>query len=667
MQANIFKPDTPFKLGDLSYIIQTVKATKTDTELYCKPYDTEIGKPENTRNAAIFSASELKRLIYNDEASILDRHCHRYTALSLTDKQIQQQEMWVEFCYFHIDRCRGERLQSEALVDESIDLFDWHAYGSNAYGRSSCQEKISAFTHSQQDPRTLVNWGGASDKGQTRLPEPVEQVILECIVEYYLVRKDEKEYSKNKIADLIIEQVGLRKSQEPDKYSVIPSKATIYNRFDALEPLTVAEKQLSKQEQKRLKRKLIRQFVGKYPLDRVEMDAIYVAIGLLDDDGKTYLGSAVIMVAIDTFTRAVVGYAMDVGENVSESADLAVECLKHSVYKKDNPDWQMCGPMTKVVHDASTAIRGNLFKKTALDLGVYPITVRSNEPWAKPFIERFFLTLRLEFLSEQPGYLGSKLFRGTRHLNLNDTLENHAQLTVSEFKRKFEEFITDYYHESGHGGLNYRSPNDVWNYEVNENGLIAKEPNITNDIGSYRGIQVSDRALYEQGYIKLENEIYRDDALKKLHLLGVRSVTVQYSNIDAASVVIPVEHKTHQKALGRTIIIAERRETSYQSISSLRSSLNAARNGVNAHLEKKGKKRYPPGKGIKPLSKKKSEDAKNGNSTIDNTKSINMDAPDAKDQIDKATQSWTQSEDTDTSPSPNSQQSNIEITVGEEL
>ena len=327
----------------------------------------------------------------------------------------------------------------------------------------------------------------------------------------------------------------------------------------------------------------------------------------------------------------------------------------------------MCGPMTKVVHDASTAIRGNLFKKTALDLGVYPVTVRSNEPWAKPFIERFFLTLRLEFLSEQPGYLGSKLFRGTRHLNLNDTLENHAQLTVSEFKRKFEEFITDYYHESGHGGLNYRSPNDVWNHEVNENGLIAKEPNLTSDIGSYRGIQVSDRALYEQGYIKLENEIYRDDALKKLHLLGVRSVTVQYSNIDAASVVIPVEHKAHQKSLGRTIIIAERRETSYQSISSLRSSLNAARNGVNAHLEKKGKKRYPPGKGITPLSKKKSEDAKNGNSTVDNTKSINMDAPDAKDQMDKATQSWTQSEDTHTSQAPQTQQSNIEITIGEEL
>lgn len=675
MQANMFKTDTPFRVGDEYYIIQAVHPGKTDTELFCKPYDQETGKPKNTRNAPIFSASELKRMIFNEQACFLDPRFHRHTSMSLTDKQLQQQQMWLEFNYFHIERCGGTRLQTNDLVDESIALFDWNSYGFSPYGRSTCQAKISAFVHSEQDPRSLVNWGGASDKGQSRLPDAVELVILECIIEKYLVRKDEKENSKNKVADIIIARLRELKACDPSTYSVVPSKATIYNRFDAIEPLMAAEKQLSKQEQKRLRRQLKGELVGSCPLDRVEMDAIYVSIGLLDDDGRTYLGNAVIMVAIDTFTRAVVGYSLNVGKDVSESADLAVECIKNAVYEKENPNWPMFGLMTKIMHDASTSITSNLFKRTAFDLGAHPVTVRSNEPWAKPFIERFFLTLRIEFLSELPGYLGSKLFRGTRHLNPEDTLENHATLTVSQFKEKFEEFITDYYHESGHAGLNYRSPNDVWNDQI-ANKFVPSLPNISNDMDSYRGIQVSERTLYELGYVKIENEIYRDDALKSLWLRGVRKVTVQYSRIEASSVVIPVTKAADQKALGKSLIIAERRDTSYQPLTSLRSSLNAAREGVNNHLEKKGKVRYTLAGGLKKVSKKSSkvdtttpnQTAKNNRRTFDNTQVIDTDAPDAKDQLDKATQNWAfKTTENVTETVSESTHTIVSIEVGEEL
>lgn len=675
MQANIFKPNTPFRVDDAHYIIQTTSSHTTDTDLYCKPYDPETGKPEKTRTATIFSASELKRLIFNEEACLLDPYFNRFTSMSLTDKQIHLQEMWLEFVYFHLERCEGLRPQADQLVDESIKLFDWHSYGFGPWGRSSCQEKISAFIHSEHDPRSLVNWGGISDKGQSRLPDAVEQVILECIVEKYLVRKDDKENSKNKVADIIISRLKELRAYDSIKYSVVPSKATIYKRFETLEPLTVAEKQLSKQEQNRLKRKLRRQLVGNYPLERVEMDAIYVAIGLLDEDGKTYLGSVVIMVAIDTFTRAVVGYAMNVGEGASESADLAVECLKNSVYPKDNPDWRMCGLMTHIVHDPSTSITGNLFKKAALDIGVIPITVRANEPWAKPFIERFFLTLRIEFLAELPGYLGSKRFRGTRHLNPNDTLQNHATLTVSEFKQKFEEFITDYYHESGHAGLNYRSPADVWNHEIDQNIMLAIEPNTANDLSKYRGIQVSDRTLYELGYVKIANEIYCDDDLKSLWLRGVRKVTVQYSNIDASSVVIPIADARHQKSLGKSLIIAQRRETSYKPELPFRSALDAARNGVHGHLDEKGKIRYTTGKGVEKVSPKPPAENNDQDTTspqhtkpatVNNSKAIDTEAANAKAQIDNATKSWSKTPKASTVHQPK-QQTKMTLTVGEEL
>ena len=194
---------------------------------------------------------------------------------------------------------------------------------------------------------------------------------------------------------------------------------------------------------------------------------------------------------------------------------------------------------------------------------------------------------------------------------------------------------------------------------------------------SYRGIQVSERTLYELGFVKIEKEIYRDDALKSLWLRGVRKVTVQYSRIGASSVVIPVTKATDQKAIGKSLIIAERRDTSYQPLTSLRSSLNAAREGENSHIEKKGKVRYTDKGGLKNVPKKPpSEDdtanpdqmSKGNPRSFDNTKAIDTDAPDAKEQLDSATKNWasqTTANVTDTvSESP---QTNVSINVGKEL
>lgn len=656
MQANIFKTDTAFKLNDAYYIIQAISPTKMDTELFCKPYDPLNAAPEKTRQAYIFSASELKRNIIEGDACLIDPFTHQTNGLNLTDRQIEMQDMWLDFTKQHWERNGGKNLTSVANVEESIALFNWYSYNCGPKGKSTCQEKISKFfLHSDKNAKSLINWGGESDKGQSRLPEAIELIILKNILNHYLVRKGEKEYSRNKIADLIIEEIKILKANDPQKYSVVPSKQSIYDRFELIHPLTIADKQLSKQEQKKLKHRVKAQLVGNYPLERVEMDAIYIAIGLLDEDGKKYLGTVVLMVAIDTFTRCVVGYSISVGKDVGESSDLAVECLKHAIMPKSNPKWPVYGKSTFIVSDATTATKGNTYKQTALDLGINPITVRVGEAWAKPFIERFFLTLRIEFLSELKGYLGSKRYKGTRHLNPKDKIEKHARLKVSEFIEKFEEFITDYYHVSGHAGLNDRAPIDIWNYEIGERPLLVTAPTSDCEALNYKGLRYENRTVYELGYVKVQNEIYVSEDLKSLWLHKVREVTIYYSDIDATSVVIPIKDKKLQKELGKKLIIAERRNTSYEPLLPFRSSIDAAREAVNGHLPKKSKKRYPPGKGIQPLPKASPETEETDNAKgseaqentpktntgpIDNNKAADLTAPDAQEQIDEASESW---------------------------
>ena len=626
-----FKKDVTFKIGNAVYQIGGVVPEKLDSTLYCHPFDMDSEKKIGEQ-CRPFSARTLLKSISLGDAHILETNHSGVATPMITDKQFRKAEMWKKYIDLLVDVSGNKNLTAERNIQTAMDSFDWGEYQQTPPCQSTCQAKVKTYRESELDVRSLIDWGNLSDKGQSRLPERVELLLLQHLTDFYLVRKSEKELSLNKIYSTFKQNLLAEQAINPKDYPYLPTRQTFYNRANAIHPLTKAEAQKSKAEIKKLKKKLRQQFFCNGILERVEMDAVYVSIGLLDDDRKTYLGTAVIMVSIDTFSRSILGYSICVGEKASESADLAIECLKHSVMPKENPNHPMHGLMATVTTDATTATKGNVYKRFAHGLGMIPIVTRVGEAWSKPFIERFFLTLRLDFLSDLPGYLGSKLYRNSNHLNPEDKLERHAQLTVSEFIARFEDYITDVYHESGHYGLNGRAPIDVWNDQYSNNPLAVCIPSMDNTSMKLFGKVVTDRKLYLDGYIKLENEIYRSDELKELALSGVKSVTVYYSDIDGETVSVKHNNKLY---------LAERRVTQHKPLCNQRASINVARENLFGHLPAKDKKYTNQGKGIgKPQPVKPKKGLENLSDTpttnINNNDYVDTTQDNAKDAFDEA-------------------------------
>ncbi|MBB1293376.1 DDE-type integrase/transposase/recombinase [Pseudoalteromonas sp. SR41-4] len=639
MSRLAFEEGMKIRIDESLYIIDALQKNSLSNSIYFSPLDDTKKKIPNSP-VKVLSHSELTRKLINNEACVFDSNIHHPTVnLFLSNEQIKNQEMWCDFAEEHIKR-HAKHLMSDANIDESRSLFNWDKYNSTHFSRSTCQAKVKAYIESNKNPRVLINYGAASRKGTTRFTEETEDVIFDYFTDYYFVRSDKTAKSVNKIADLIRCKIIELNKKEPERYPKTPSKASIYRRLNGLEAEMSINKTLSKQQQKHLRYELGREYIGVSPMERVEMDAVYINLGINNESGS-YLGTLVAMFAIDTYSRCIVGYSIHVGVKASESEDLAIECVKNIMAPKENLNWICSGIPIKLITDATTAAIGSEYRAMLVNLGVMPITTVSNSPWQKPFIESFFRTLRREFLAQLPGYLGSKTRVNNSHLEQTETAKLHAVLTLQEFEVELQKFITETYHQSGHGGLNQRAPIDVWSSKVNENPLLICKPSPEYIPGSFRAWVSKNHTLYANGSIKLKNEKYVSPELKDLSLSGVEKVDCFYSDIDTSSIVVKVERQF--------FIVPIRPQNYHDGAGSQQAELDAARKSQFNECEPSVRKHYEydtakrTKMGLQDFKKAKAAQAEENEldtgkkahkrKKYDNTKSIDISADNAHEKI----------------------------------
>ena len=619
------------------YVVDAVQQNSLNKSIFLSPLDAAQKKIVGA-NVKVVTHQELMRKIKNNEASFYDQSTSHLTGVSLlSDKQIKDQEMWHSFVEEHLAR-HSKNYTSNTNIDESRMLFDWNKFNSKCFSKSTCQSKVKAYLDSNKDPRKLINYDAAScNKGKKRFTQETEDIIYDFFMDYYLVRSDKTAKSTNKISDLICIKVEQLNKEDPAKYPRVPSKSSIYRRLADIEAEMLINRTISKQKQKGLRYKLGREYIAEKPLERVEMDAVYINLGINSETGA-YLGTLAVMFAIDTCTRCIVGYSIKVGKKVSESSDLAIECLKNIVMPKENIDWPCNGIPTKLYSDATTATIGSGYKIMAIVLGIMPMVTVSYSPWSKPFIESFFRTLRREFLSRLPGYLGSKTRVNNAHLEQGETAELHAAMTLQEFEEELQKFITQTYHTSGHGGLNQRAPIDVWQKKVSENPLLVCEPSPEFIPDRFRGGVSMNHTLYKNGSIKLKNEQYANSELKELSMSGVEKVDCFYSDIDTKNIVV--------RANKTLVVVPIRAKNHHDEVGIQQVELDVARIGKFNDICSSPRKHYSykeGTRGLKNFKKMKANQAENkehetgrkkpNKLKFDNTKSIDMNDSNAREQI----------------------------------
>lgn len=248
------------------------------------------------------------------------------------------------------------------------------------------------------------------------------------------------------------------------------------------------------------------------PLESVMLDTTPLDLFALNPfaEGKESKWQRVwLTLAVDVFSRSIVGWVFTFGEPVSE--DICLLLYRIVAPKRTQPHWpadaawRYPGVPVSLVFEAAHEVtvgdsdvagvpfgcaetfvvdHGKVYlaeatREAARLLGSNLQLARVRTPTDKPHVEAAFDRVREQFVMPLPGYKGPDVAsRGTR-----EQVENTAFLFLWEIEDYFAEWVACDYQRSTHRGLTFQScpdveltPNEAYEFGITRSGLLPVPP-----------------------------------------------------------------------------------------------------------------------------------------------------------------------------------------------
>lgn len=309
-------------------------------------------------------------------------------------------------------------------------------------------------------------------KGNSRLSKHTENIIQEVLQDTYLT------HQRSSPQKAVLEV--LRRCQQRGVDAPHPN--TVRSRIAAL-----SEKQSlwSRGFKEKAKNKFL-PAAGKfpnadYPLAVVQIDHTPVDLILVDDIYRKPIGKPWITLAIDVYSRMVVGYYLSFDPPSETSVAM---CVAHSILPKDewlalhgvDARWDVWGYMETIHTDNGAEFRSDNFKKSCLMHDIKLEFRPVKQPRYGGHIERMLGTLLRE-IHDLPG----TTFSSIKHREGYNS-EQHAAMTKTEFETWLVMLICKVYHQRLHSSIGM-SPSKCWeigmfgNTEIPGRGLPPRPTN----------------------------------------------------------------------------------------------------------------------------------------------------------------------------------------------
>ena len=192
----------------------------------------------------------------------------------------------------------------------------------------------------------------------------------------------------------------------------MPSYATVHGIVSALDPamVTLAHEGLAAW---RDRYELIHRHRAERPNALWQADHTMLDLLVLGTDGAPV--RPWLTVVMDDHSRAVAGYTVFAGAPSALNLSLA---LRQAIWRKADPDWQVCG-VPDVLHvDHGTDFTSIHLRQAAADLRMRIVHSAVGRPQGRGKVERFFGTLNTELLSSLPGWIAEGRMAGKPTLDL---------------------------------------------------------------------------------------------------------------------------------------------------------------------------------------------------------------------------------------------------------
>ena len=339
--------------------------------------------------------------------------------------------------------------------------------------------------------------GGGNGKG--RLPEPVERIIRELLQKRFLTKQ------KRSLAAFHREVAQACKTQKLP----VPARNTVAQRIAGLHPAKIARSRGGQDAARPL------QGAGgippevTMPLEQVQIDHTVIDLIVVDERDRQPIGRPYLTLAIDVFTRCVLGMVVTLEAPSAVSVGL---CLAHAACDKRpwleglnvEMDWPMSGKPRLLYLDNAAEFKSEALRRGCEQHGIRLDYRPPGQPHYGGIVERIIGTAMQMIHDELPG----TTFSNPGQRGEYDS-EKMATLTLRELERWLA-LAVGTYHGSVHNGL-LQPPAARWAEAVERVGVPAVVTRPTAFLVDF--LPVIRRTLTRTGFV-IDHIHYYADALK---------------------------------------------------------------------------------------------------------------------------------------------------------
>lgn len=276
-----------------------------------------------------------------------------------------------------------------------------------------------------------------------------------------------------------------------------PSPASIYRWLKQLNHQIVSNARIGRVATSKELRMVIGTIKVLRILERIELDHTPCDVMVICKLTRLILGRPWITLAIDRFSRMVVGFYISFH---APSQTSVLYALRMMIMPKDAilarfPDvkspWPARGLPDTVVTDNGMELHGNTVESVCLEMGINLHYCGVAYPEMKGAIERAIGTVNRGLIHSLPG----TTFSNVKERGDYDS-ESHAAIDIEVLTHVLVKWIVDQYHNQPHRGLKGRTPLQVW--QDSERSTVIELPAFPRQLENIVGIDDT-RTLFHYG------------------------------------------------------------------------------------------------------------------------------------------------------------------------
>lgn len=325
--------------------------------------------------------------------------------------------------------------------------------------RGDLQIVENAAEEAKVDKATIYRWIGRYEqtgsiasilgkkktggRGKSRLSKELEQIIQKCIEEVYLT-------SFRKSINYLIRAIAFECNKADIK---MPHSTTIRRRINEISEQEKVKQRYGKKISDNKFRPIRGNFPhANHPLSVVQIDHTPVDIILVDEVFRQPFNRPYLTVAIDVFSRMIVGINISFDPPGAMGTGL---CVSNAILEKDaylnklgvDGSWPCWGVMETIHVDNAKEFRGIMLKKACENYGINLEFRPVATPHYGGHIERF-----LGSFSKAVHDLPGTTFSNTKERSTYKS-EKHASFTLAEFEKWMVTYIVNVYHKTVHSSI----------------------------------------------------------------------------------------------------------------------------------------------------------------------------------------------------------------------